>query len=125
MTTAGLHIEARGAGPAVVFPHGFGRTGDTWARQAEALAGDHHVVTWDLRGHGRSELPPGPYTREDALADLAVVVDAAVAETGGAAPLVGGSPGRDLSVCRTPAPPGDQPGPAPPSARPGFPHPPS
>src|SRR5258706_14708459 len=85
MTTAGLHIEARGAGPGVVFPHGFGRTGDTWARQAEALAGDHHVVTWDLRGHGRSEMPPGPYTREDALADLAAVVDAAVAETGGPA----------------------------------------
>src|SRR5258705_1449279 len=102
MTTAGLHIEARGAGPAVVFTHGFGRTGDTWARQAEALAGDHHVVTWDLRGHGRSEMPPGPYTREDALADLAAVVDAAVAETGGPAPPVRRSPGGDLSPLQPP-----------------------
>jgi pimeloyl-ACP methyl ester carboxylesterase len=101
MTTAGLHIEARGAGPAVVFTHGFGRTGDTWGRQAEALAGDHYVVTWDLRGHGRSEMPPGLYTREDALADLAAVVGAAVAETGGPALLVGHSLGGYLSLAHT------------------------
>jgi pimeloyl-ACP methyl ester carboxylesterase len=101
MTTAGLHIEARGAGPAVVFSHGFGRTGDTWARQADALAADHHVVTWDLRGHGRSETPDGDYTREDALADLAAVVEAAVAESGGPALLVGHSLGGYLSLGHT------------------------
>ena len=101
MTTAGLHIAARGDGPAVVFTHGFGRTGDTWARQADALAGDHHVVTWSLRGHGASEVPPGLYSREDALADLAAVVDAAVAHSGGPALLVGHSLGGYLSLAHT------------------------
>jgi pimeloyl-ACP methyl ester carboxylesterase len=101
MSGAGLHIEARGRGPAVVFTHGFGRTGATWARQADALAGDHHVVTWDLRGHGGSETPPGPYTREDALADLATVVEAAAAEGGGPALLVGHSLGGYLSLAHT------------------------
>jgi pimeloyl-ACP methyl ester carboxylesterase len=101
MSTAGLHIEARGTGPAIVFTHGFGRTGDTWAPQVEALAGDHHVVTWDMRGHGRSEAPPGPYTREDALADLGAVVDAAVAEGGGPALLVGHSLGGYFSLAYT------------------------
>jgi pimeloyl-ACP methyl ester carboxylesterase len=101
MTTAGLHIEARGRGPAVVFSHGFGRTGGTWAGQADALAGDHHVVTWDLRGHGGSEIPPGPYTREDALADLAAVVEAAMAEGGGPPLLVGHSLGGYLSLAHT------------------------
>ena len=101
MTTAGLEIDARGRGPAVVFTHGFGRTGDTWARQADALATDHHVVTWSLRGHGRSETPAGLYTREDALADLAAVVDAAVAESGGPALLVGHSLGGYLSLAHT------------------------
>ena len=90
MPTAGLHIEARGTGPAIVFTHGFGRTGETWAAQVDALAGDHHVVTWDMRGHGRSEAPAGLYTREDALADLGAVVDTAMAESGGPALLVGG-----------------------------------
>ena len=79
----GCTSRCAGPGPAVVFTHGFGRTGDTWAPQVEALAGDHHVVTWDMRGHGRSEAPPGLYTREDALADLGAVVDAAMAEGGG------------------------------------------
>jgi pimeloyl-ACP methyl ester carboxylesterase len=101
MSTAGLHIEARGSGPAVVFTHGFGRTGDSWIPQADALADDHHVVTWDMRGHGRSELPPGLYTREDALADLGAVVDGAMAEGGGPALLVGHSLGGYFSLAYT------------------------
>lgn len=101
MSTAGLHIEARGTGPAVVFTHGFGRTGDTWVAQADALAGDHHVVTWDMRGHGRSEAPPGLYTREDALADLGAVVDAAMAAGGGPVLLVGHSLGGYFSLAYT------------------------
>jgi pimeloyl-ACP methyl ester carboxylesterase len=101
MSRVGLHIEARGSGPAVVFTHGFGRTGDTWAPQVDALAGDHHVVTWDLRGHGRSEVPPGLYTRDDALADLGAVVDAAMAESGGPALLVGHSLGGYFSLAYT------------------------
>ena len=34
-----------------------------WDAQVEALAARHTVVTWDLRGHGRSAPYPGPYTR--------------------------------------------------------------
>jgi pimeloyl-ACP methyl ester carboxylesterase len=101
MSTAGLHIEARGTGPAVVFTHGFGRTGETWARQADALAEGHHVVTWDLRGHGRSEDPPGLYSRDHALEDLAAIVDAAMAEGGGPALLVGHSLGGYFSLAYT------------------------
>jgi pimeloyl-ACP methyl ester carboxylesterase len=101
MSTAGLHIEARGRGPAVVFTHGFGRTGDTWMPQVDDLAGDHHGVTWDMRGHGRSEAPPGLYTREDALADLGAVVDEAMAESGGPALLVGHSLGGYFSLAYT------------------------
>jgi pimeloyl-ACP methyl ester carboxylesterase len=101
MSTAGLHIEARGRGPAIVFTHGFGRAGDTWAPQVEALAADHHVVTWDLRGHGRSEAPAELYTREQALDDLAAVVDEAMAEGGGPALLVGHSLGGYLSLAYT------------------------
>jgi|SRR5581483_1444788 len=101
MSTAGLHIEARGTGPAIVFTHGFGRTGDTWAPQVEALAGDHHVVTWDMRGHGRSEVPSGLYTRGAALEDLAAIVDAAMAESGGPVLLVGHSLGGYFSLAYT------------------------
>jgi pimeloyl-ACP methyl ester carboxylesterase len=101
MSTAGLHIEARGEGPAVVFTHGFGRTGDAWRALADALAADHHVITWDMRGHGRSPAPAGLYTRADALADLGAVVDAAMAESGGPALLVGHSLGGYFSLAYT------------------------
>jgi len=101
MSTAGLHIEARGTGPAVVFTTGFGRTGDTWASQAAALAGDHHVVTWDFRGHGRSAPPATKYTRDMALDDLDAVVDTALAASGGPALLVGHSLGGYLSLAYT------------------------
>jgi pimeloyl-ACP methyl ester carboxylesterase len=101
MSTAGLHIEARGSGPAVVFTTGFGRTSDTWSPQAAALAGDHHVVTWDMRGHGHSAPPGTSYTRDMALADLDAVVDTAMAAGGGPALLVGHSLGGYLSLAYT------------------------
>lgn len=101
MSTAGLHIEARGRGPAVVFTTGFGRTSDTWSPQAAALAGDHHVVTWDMRGHGHSAPPGTSYTRDMALADLDAVVDTAMAAGGGPALLVGHSLGGYLSLAYT------------------------
>jgi 3-oxoadipate enol-lactonase/4-carboxymuconolactone decarboxylase len=102
MSTEGLHIEARGEGPAVVFTTGFGRTSGTWAPQADALAGDHHVVTWDFRGHGLSAPPGTKYTRDMALDDLGAVVDTAMAGAGGGpALLVGHSLGGYLSLAYT------------------------
>ena len=101
MSTAGLHIEARGEGPGIVFTHGFGRTGDSWSRQVDALAADHHVVTWDMRGHGRSQIPAGRYTREDALSDLAAVIDTAMAGGSGPVTLVGHSLGGYFSLAYT------------------------
>jgi pimeloyl-ACP methyl ester carboxylesterase len=85
----------------MVFTHGFGRTGESWARQVEALGGDHHVVTWDLRGHGRSDMPSSLYAREDALADLSAVVDTAIGESGGPVTLVGHSLGGYFSLAYT------------------------
>jgi len=103
MSSEGLHIEARGEGPAVVFTAGFGRTSGTWAPQAAALAGDHHVVTWDFRGHGRSAPPGTKYTRDMVLDDLDAVVDAARAGAGDGGPvlLVGHSLGGYLSLAYT------------------------
>ena len=101
MSSEGLHIEERGEGPAVVFTAGFGRTSETWAPQAAALAVDHHVVTWDFRGHGRSALPATQYTRDMVLDDLDAVVDRAMAGVGGPVLLVGHSLGGYLSLAYT------------------------
>ena len=72
-----LEVDEYGAGPAVVLVHGLGTTGiDIWKKVLAQLATSFRVVAYDLRGSGRSDVPPGPYTVELLAGDLAGVVDA-------------------------------------------------
>lgn len=67
-------------GPTVVFTHGYAQASTCWHHQVEHLAGlGHRIVTWDLRGHGRSARGPADSCTIDVVADdLATVVDAVV-----------------------------------------------
>lgn len=49
-----LHYESYGEGPPMVFVHGLGGTGNVWHGVMQAVRQHHHVVSLDLRGHGRS-----------------------------------------------------------------------
>ena len=51
---------AGGAGP-VVLLHGFPLNGAMWDELVPVLADRYHVIVPDLRGHGATEAPPGPY----------------------------------------------------------------
>ncbi|MFN2563265.1 MAG: alpha/beta fold hydrolase [Jatrophihabitans sp.] len=53
-----LRVRYGGLGTPVVLLHGHPRTHTTWHAVAPLLAADHLVVTPDLRGYGRSTLPP-------------------------------------------------------------------
>jgi pimeloyl-ACP methyl ester carboxylesterase len=76
--TEAMHYEATGSGsPAIVLTHGLAATGATWAAQVEGLSPSFRVVTWDLRGHGRSPRPPGECRLPDLANDLGSVLDAA------------------------------------------------
>jgi pimeloyl-ACP methyl ester carboxylesterase len=77
----------------VVLTHGWGATAHMWEPQVEALAPHARVVTWDLRGHGRSPSPDdaSAYSLEVALADLEELA-------GDRAVLVGHSLGGQLSI---------------------------
>jgi pimeloyl-ACP methyl ester carboxylesterase len=44
---------------ALVLIHGFGLSRHIWAPFVEELGKDHHVITYDLYGHGDSEALPG------------------------------------------------------------------
>jgi pimeloyl-ACP methyl ester carboxylesterase len=48
---------------------------DMFAGQVRALSGRHRVVTWDQRGHGRTESTDDPYTYWDSVDDLAALLD--------------------------------------------------
>jgi len=62
--------------PAVVLIHGHSLDLRMWERQVPALvAAGHRVVRYDVRGHGRSMIPPDGYTWENASADLGDLLD--------------------------------------------------
>ncbi|MCE7990385.1 MAG: alpha/beta hydrolase [Roseivirga sp.] len=49
-----IHYSSIGEGPAIVFIHGGGVDQHMWQAQIAALAADFQVITYDLRGHGKS-----------------------------------------------------------------------
>jgi 3-oxoadipate enol-lactonase len=60
-----------------VLVHGLGGTGaDIWKHQIADLAESFRVIAYDLRGSGRSEVSPGPYSIGLLCDDLRALVDA-------------------------------------------------
>ncbi len=113
-----LHVVRSGAGsPPLVFTHGWADTSAVWDGVVADLDTDHECRVWDLRGHGRSAVPPpGAYTREHALLDLSLVVETA----GPPVVLVGHSFGGYLSLAHTLRHPGGVAGLVLVGAGPGF-----
>jgi pimeloyl-ACP methyl ester carboxylesterase len=71
-----LAYEDRGAGkPTFVFVHGWTCNRSFFAPQIAHFARQHRVVSIDLRGHGDSDKPQGPYTRGQDADDIAFVIE--------------------------------------------------
>jgi pimeloyl-ACP methyl ester carboxylesterase len=71
-----LAFEDRGAGkPAFIFVHGTACNRSFFAPQAEHFARRHRVVSVDLRGHGESDKPPGPYPIAAYADDIAYMIE--------------------------------------------------
>ena len=61
--------------PPVILSCSLGTDRSMWDPQTPALAGSHLVVRYDLRGHGQSPAPPGPYAISDLGEDLLALMD--------------------------------------------------
>ena len=73
---AGLHYEEHGAGPeTVVFAHGLLWSCRLFDRQVEVLAPRYRCVTFDFRGHGRSEVTADGYDMDSLAADAASLIE--------------------------------------------------
>jgi pimeloyl-ACP methyl ester carboxylesterase len=71
-----LHVEELGAGPCLVFGHGFSLNGNAWHYQRRDLPAGFRCVFLDHRGHGRSERPESDdYSIEAIARDLAAVIE--------------------------------------------------
>ena len=65
-----LYYEVHGEGEPVVLIHGLGSSTRDWEFQVSDLSRRYRVITFDLRGHGQSDKPPGRYTLPMLAADV-------------------------------------------------------
>jgi len=72
-----IHYEVHGSGAVLLLTHGYSATAEMWKGNIAALSKRHRLVTWDMRGHGRSDYPLDPlaYSEEATIADMAAILD--------------------------------------------------
>jgi 3-oxoadipate enol-lactonase/4-carboxymuconolactone decarboxylase len=72
------HVEVEGppGAPPVLLLHSIGTSLEIWSPQARALSRAFLVIRPDLRGHGLSEVPAGPYTIDQLVDDAMGLMDA-------------------------------------------------
>ena len=65
------YYELEGEGETLVFIHGLGSSSVDWFFQSEFFSQKYQVLTYDVRGHGKSEKPAGVYSVSLFASDLA------------------------------------------------------
>src|SRR4051812_4261393 len=72
-----LHYVEYGAGGAspLILLHGFPLNGAMWDEVVPALSDRYRVIVPDLRGHGATEAPSGPYETVDHAVDVIALLD--------------------------------------------------
>ena len=91
-----LHYQQSGTGPDIVMIHGITGNLAIWHLEiVPALMSDYQITTYDLRGHGYSDVPPTGYTTADHANDLRHLLDTLSIRR---AHIVGHSFGADIAL---------------------------
>lgn len=90
-----LSLQRNGTGPAVIFIHGLSSSMELWTGLNQAKLSGHTLVSYDLRGHGRSEQTAGAHTLKKHTADLMALMEGLDIER---ASLVGHSLGAMIAI---------------------------
>jgi len=69
-----LHYDIEGEGPPLLLIAGLGANSSSWATMKPLLIGRFTCITFDNRGTGRSDTPPGPYTIDEMADDAAGLI---------------------------------------------------
>ena len=70
-----VSVEGRDVGPTLMLSNSLGCTLQMWEPQMKALTQLFRVVRYDRRGHGKSGVPPGPYSMERFGRDVLAILD--------------------------------------------------
>jgi 3-oxoadipate enol-lactonase len=68
-------IEGRDGGPTLMLSNSLGCNMAMWQPQMAALTKLFRVIRYDRRGHGKSGVPPGPYSMERFGRDVLAILD--------------------------------------------------
>ena len=68
-------VEGRDGGPTLMLSNSLGSTMQMWEPQMRGLTQVFRVIRYDSRGHGRSSVPPGPYSIERFGRDAIAILD--------------------------------------------------
>jgi 3-oxoadipate enol-lactonase len=69
-------LSGKKGAPVAVLSHSLGSSLVMWNLQMKALEPHFQVLRYDIRGHGKSEAPPGAYTLELLAEDVVALLDA-------------------------------------------------
>ncbi len=61
--------------PVLVLASSLGATHAMWDANVDALSRRYRVLRYDHRGHGGSDVPPGPYTVDELAGDVVALLD--------------------------------------------------
>ena len=75
--TLAMHVQVDGPAqaPPLLLLHSLGTSLHVWDATARALAGPFRVIRPDLRGHGLTQVTPGPYSIPGMAADVLALLD--------------------------------------------------
>lgn len=76
-----LYFEILGSGDPVLLIHGLGSSSRDWQMQIPTLSKHFRIVTYDVRGHGKSDKPSGPYSMKLFAQDTIALIKALGIET--------------------------------------------
>lgn len=69
-----VYYEVHGEGEPLMLVHGLGSSTEDWAPQVDYFARQYKVVTYDVRGHGRTAKPKAPYSVKQFAEDTAALI---------------------------------------------------
>ena len=72
-----IHYEIHGSegAPWLVLSHSLACSGRMWDPQVEAFKDRYRILNYDMRGHGQTEAPTGPYTLDMLADDVLALMD--------------------------------------------------
>jgi 3-oxoadipate enol-lactonase len=92
-------LDGPAEAPVVTLSHSLAASLEMWEPQLPALTQHFRVLRYDTRGHGGSEVPPGPYTMSTLADDVRGLLDAlGIARTHFVGLSMGGMIGQTLAL---------------------------